>query len=139
MSSSHGAMKSLSILVADDEENIRAFVEVCATAEGHQVLGVENAREAKEALAKQPYDLVITDILMPEGDGLDLITQLRKLQPSARIVAMSGGGRYMESDDCLKMARGLGANAVMMKPFNREALLSAVKEAMSPPVERGMW
>lgn len=125
-------MKALSILVADDEENIRALIELCAAGEGHQVTLVENLRAAKEAFAKVPFDLVITDILMPDGDGLDLITQLRKIQPDARVVAMSGGGRYMESDDCLRMARGLGANVVLMKPFNREGLLDAMRQALAP-------
>jgi DNA-binding NtrC family response regulator len=131
-------MKPLSVLVADDEEDISALVELCVGAQGHQVQCVANAREAKEALASKQFDLVITDILMPEGDGLDLITQLRKIQPAARILAMSGGGRYMESDDCLKMARGLGAHAVVMKPFNREQLLAGVAQALAPVPERGL-
>lgn len=125
-------MKTLSVLLADDEEDIRVLVELCVTEEGHTVRAVSNAREAKEALGQQTFDLVITDILMPEGDGLDLIAQLRKIQPGARILAMSGGGRYMESDDCLKMARGLGAHAAIMKPFTREQLLAGVTQALAP-------
>lgn len=123
-------MKSLSVLIADDEENISTLVQICVTAVGHNAVSVASAREAKEMLAKQPFDLVITDILMPDGDGLDLITQLRTVQPAARILAMSGGGRYMEGDDCLKMARGLGAHAVVMKPFDRAQLMGSIELAM---------
>lgn len=123
-------MKPLSVLIADDEDSISALVQICVTAEGHQAICVTGAREAKEAMARQKFDLVITDVLMPDGDGLDLITQLRKVQPAARVLAISGGGRFMEGNDCLKMARGLGANAVVMKPFNREQLLSGMEQAM---------
>ena len=110
-------MKSLSILVADDEDSIRSLLEHFFRAEGHAVLVVGNARQAVEVMAKQPFDLVITDVLMPDGDGLDLITELRKRQPAARILAMSGGGRYLEGSDYLKLAKGLGAHAAIMKPF----------------------
>lgn len=123
------------MLIADDEENIAALVQMCVVAEGHQAVCVGSAREARAALAKQRFDLVITDILMPDGDGLDLITQLRRAQPAARILAMSGGGRYMEGDDCLKMARGLGAHAAVMKPFTREQLLAAIAAAMGSTPE----
>ena len=129
-------MKPLSVLIADDEENISTLVQICLTAAGHRSVCVENARQAKEQLANTSFDLVITDILMPDGDGLDLIAQVKKVQPQARILAMSGGGRYMESDDCLKMARGLGAHAVVMKPFDRAKLLAGVEQAMRPLSDR---
>lgn len=124
-------MKPLDVLIADDEENISALVQICVAAEGHRAVCVASAREAIAAMGRQQFDLVITDILMPEGDGLALITELRKSQPAARILAISGGGRYMEGDDCLKMARGLGAHAAVMKPFNREQLLSGIEQAMA--------
>lgn len=124
-------MKRLSVLIADDEENISTLVQLCVTAEGHEAVCVSGAREAKAAMARQNFDLVITDVLMPDGDGLDLITQLRKVQPATRVLAMSGGGRYMEGNDCLKMARRLGANAAVMKPFNREQLMAGIEQAMA--------
>lgn len=128
-------MKSLSVLIADDEENISTLVQICVAAAGHNAVCVGSAREARDMLRQQPFDLLITDILMPDGDGLDLITQLRKIQPNARILAMSGGGRYMEGDDCLKMARGLGAHAAVMKPFDRSQLLASIAEAMGASPE----
>ena len=130
-------MKSLSILVADDEDSIRSLLEHFFRSGGHAVVAVANAREACDALAKQPFDLVVTDVLMPDGDGLDLITELRKRQPGARILAMSGGGRYLEGGDYLKLAKGLGAHAAMMKPFTLEQLQAAMKVALESPPDAG--
>jgi DNA-binding NtrC family response regulator len=126
-------MKSLSILVADDEDSIRSLLEHFLRAAGHAVAVAGNAREACDALVRQQFDLVITDVLMPEGDGLDLITELRKRQPGARILAMSGGGRYLEGSDYLKLAKGLGAHAAMMKPFTIEQLQAAMQAALEGP------
>jgi DNA-binding NtrC family response regulator len=124
-------MNSLSILVADDEDSIRSLLEHFLKNGGHQVVVVGNAREACGAMARQPFDLVITDVLMPDGDGLDLITELRKVQPNARIVAMSGGGRYLEGSDYLKLAKGLGAHTAMMKPFTWQELQDAIHVALT--------
>jgi DNA-binding NtrC family response regulator len=129
--------KSLSILVADDEDSIRSLLEHFLTAAGHRVVIVASAREACEEMATETFDLAITDVLMPDGDGLDLITQLRKKQPNARILAMSGGGRYLEGSDYLKLAKGLGAHNAMMKPFTWQQLQTAIEAALaSPPDSR---
>jgi CheY-like chemotaxis protein len=125
-------MKSLSILVADDEESIRVLLEEWLTEATHTVVAVGNATEGISVVKQHRFDLVITDVLMPEGDGLALITELRKEQPNVRILAMSGGGRYLEGTDCLKMARGMGAHAVLTKPFGHEQLLTGIKQALAP-------
>jgi DNA-binding NtrC family response regulator len=131
-------MNSLSILVADDEDSIRSLLEHFLKSAGHKVVIVGNAREACEEMTKQNFDLVITDVLMPEGDGLDLITELKKVQPNARILAMSGGGRYLEGSDYLKLAKGLGAHSAMMKPFTWQQLQDAIKEILeAPPGDAG--
>jgi len=128
-------MNSLSILVADDEDSIRSLLKHFLANAGHRVVIVGNARQACEVFAKEPFDLVITDVLMPDGDGLDLITELRKQQPNARILAMSGGGRYLEGSDYLKLARGLGAHTAMMKPFTWQQLQAAIKVALASPAD----
>lgn len=125
-------MKSLTVLIADDEESIRALIEHWLRAAKHVVVTAGSATEAIAALQQRSFDLVITDVLMPDGDGLDLITALKQAQPAARVLAMSGGGRYMEGDDCLRMARGLGARAIVMKPFNWEQLSASIAEALAP-------
>ena len=125
-------MRSLSILVADDEDSIRSLLQHFLTNGGHNVVMVSSAREACEVMARQAFDLVITDVLMPDGDGLDLITELKKVQPKARILAISGGGRYLEGSDYLKLAKGIGAHTAMMKPFTWQQLQDAMDVALGP-------
>ncbi len=125
-------MKSLSILFADDEEDIRSIVRHWLEAEGHRMTGAGSAREAQALIAQQTFDLVITDVLMPDGDGIDLIRETRRLQPTTPILAVSGGGRYFETDDCLKVAVGLGAQAAVTKPFARAQFLAGIAAAMVP-------
>jgi DNA-binding NtrC family response regulator len=103
---------------------------------GHTVSVVGNAIEGRAALKKQAFDLVITDVLMPDGDGLNLIGEIKKSQPNARIVAMSGGGRYLHGEDYLKMARGLGAHAIVTKPFTFQELTAGMEQALAPLPDR---
>ncbi len=131
-------MKPLTILVADDEDAVRSLLEEWLKLAGHSVTAVGNATEASAVLKEHQFDLLITDVLMPDGDGLDLIAELRKAQPATRILAISGGGRYVEGDDCLRMARGLGAHAVALKPFNWEQLQMGIEQAFAPP-SRPPW
>ena len=130
-------MNSLSILVADDEDSIRSLVQHLLSGDGHAVAVVSNAREAFDQMRQKQFDLVITDVLMPDGDGIDLITELKKVQPNARILAMSGGGRYLEGSDYLKLAKGLGAHSAIMKPFTWQQLQAAIKLALVPQPEAG--
>lgn len=125
-------MKSLSVLVADDEEDIRVLLEAWLAEERHSMMTVGHAGEAVTAMAQRKFDLVITDVLMPHGDGLELIHALKREQPGARILAISGGGRYLVTDDCLRMARGLGAHAMLMKPFSKAQLLAGMAQALAP-------
>src|SRR4051794_13008531 len=97
------AAATLSILVADDEEGIRALLIHWLEERGHTVTSVESAHEASRVFKEQPFDLVITDVVMPDGDGFELISALRKAQPAARILAMSGGGKYLQGTDCLRI------------------------------------
>lgn len=124
-------MQPLTILLAEDEESIRLFVQQLLAKAGHSVTAVGSAREAGEHLQRQAFDLVITDILMPDGDGIDLITEVKKRQSRARILAMSGGGRYLEGGDYLKLATGLGAHTAIMKPFTWEQLQAAMSKALA--------
>ncbi len=131
-------MKSLNVLVADDEESIRLLLERLLREAKHTVVCAGSANEAIAAFRGQRFDLLITDVLMPDGDGLDLISALRQAQPKARILAISGGGRYVEGEDCLKMARGLGAHAIVTKPFGWEQLLAGIEQALAPAAEPGV-
>ena len=103
---------------------------------GHVVFLARNGTEALKLARANTVDLVVTDILMPDGDGLMLIDGLRKTQPTARVLAISGGGRYMDSREYLKIAEGFGADAALMKPFNREKFLQGLGRAMAPRTPR---
>jgi CheY-like chemotaxis protein len=132
-------MKPLSILIVDDEESIRLLVQHWLAAAGHTVVSAGDGKEARDAVRRQQFDLVITDVLMPDVDGLDLIGELKKAQPATRVLAISGGGRYVDGGDCLKMARGLGAHSAVTKPFSWEQLQAGMEQALAPMPERGLW
>lgn len=119
----------LSILVADDEEGIRSLLVRWLGKHGHQVSCVSSGQDASRLLEQHRFDLVITDVVMPDGDGFELIPAVRKTQPTARILAISGGGRFIPSTDCLSLARGLGAHAAVLKPFNWEQVRMGIVQA----------
>lgn len=131
-------MKPLSVLVADDEEDIRLLLEQWLKPQGHIVILARNGPEALKAARGNAVDLLVTDILMPDGDGLMLIEGLKKTHPTARVLAISGGGRYMDGQEYLRIAEGFGANAALMKPFNREKFLQSVESALRPSPKSGI-
>jgi CheY-like chemotaxis protein len=124
------AVISLSVLVADDQEGIRNLLANWLQSQGHTTVLAGSALEAGRLLEEHQFDLVITDVVMPDGDGFELIAAFRKAQPLARIIAISGGGKYLEGTDCLRVARGLGAHAVVMKPFTWEQLQAGIAAAL---------
>jgi CheY-like chemotaxis protein len=93
---------------------------------GHEATLVDNGRRAVAALRAAPYDCLLTDLFMPEQEGLETIPEARKAFPELRIVAMSGGGFTHDGASFLSIARALGAQAILEKPFSRQALLDAV-------------
>ena len=124
-------MKPISVLIADDEEDIRLLLDQWLKPMGHAIRLACNGTEALKIARGVAIDLLITDILMPDGDGLVLIEGLKKSQPAVRVLAISGGGRYMDSREYLKIAEGFGADAAIMKPFNREKFLQGLGRAMA--------
>ena len=123
-----------SILIVDDEEEMRDTLERVLAAAGYRVVTASNGAEVSSILAQVHVDLVMTDLLMPEKDGTEVIAELRKKHPNTPIVAMSGGGR-MPRGDYLKIARMFGAHAILEKPFTNEQLLSTI-ELLLPPKKR---
>jgi len=126
-------MTPLSVLLAEDEEHIRTLVCGWLEQAGHRVTCARTGLEAINFAKKQGFELAITDIIMPDGDGTGFIAELKKLRPATRVLAISGGGRIIDGNDCLRIAQGLGAHAALMKPFNRDQLLAAVAQTLAPP------
>ena len=116
-----------SILVVDDEADIVTTLVQLLQREGHRVTSAADGRQAIACLGKVAFDVVITDMFMPEVDGAQLIMVIRRVQPNAAIVAMSGGGVYMSPTEALAMARKLGTSALLSKPFGREELITCLQ------------
>ncbi len=118
-------MNSRSILVVDDEAELRDVVTRVLMDAGHRITTAEDGREAIARMEKETFDLVLTDVIMPEKDGMQVITEARRRLPQVKIVAMSGGG-HIPRDQYLRIATGLGAHAVLEKPFTSRELIDTV-------------
>jgi CheY-like chemotaxis protein len=120
-------MKSLSILVVDDHPIMREVVCQILEDAGHHVRDAGDGAEALRVVATTRFDLVVTDIVMPEMDGIELIGELGRRHPEIRVIAMSGGGERFPMRDGLAIARRLGAGMTLNKPFLPEQLIEAVE------------
>jgi DNA-binding response OmpR family regulator len=118
------------ILVIDDDEQIRTTLRRVLELEGHEVLVAADGKEGVKLFREQGADLIITDIVMPDKEGLETIMELRRDFRDAKIVAISGGG-HIDGECYLMMAEQLGAGHTLTKPFEREQLLAAVGEALA--------
>lgn len=113
------------ILVIDDEQGMREAVQKILTRAGHQVSLASNGREGLARVAASPPDIVVTDVFMPEKDGIETTITLRKTYPKVKIIAISGGGRT-SNFDFLEIAKKMGAHAVLQKPVRMAELLDQV-------------
>ena len=120
--------RQLQILVADDVEEIKQLVALWLEEAGHAVTHASNGRDVVRLVKDRAFDLVVTDIVMPNGDGWDAILAINRLRPGTRILAISGGGKHMPADACLRVAKGVGADHILKKPFHRAQLLEAVNQ-----------
>lgn len=125
-------MNPLSILIIDDEESIRDLLGAILQHHGHKVSVAATGRAALLLLGTETYDVMITDIIMPDMDGIEIIAAAKKLRAGLPIIAISGGGNLMSSHDCLRMAKMIGARVVLAKPFNEKQLVEAIEQAVAP-------
>jgi DNA-binding NtrC family response regulator len=116
------------ILVIDDSQSVLALMERILAGAGHQVTACLSAKQAMKLAAVTPVDLIITDLYMPDKDGLEVIAEARKVCPKVPVLAVSsvGGAKNM-----LHTAKHLGAANTLEKPFSKEQLLQAVAAAMA--------
>jgi DNA-binding response OmpR family regulator len=114
------------VLVIDDDPVARMTVRAILEDEGYSVTCAEDGRRGLEAFRKLRPDLVVTDIVMPEKEGIETILELRSIWPRGPIIAISGGGRTGNTD-YLRLAQGMGANAILRKPFEPAELLSCIR------------
>jgi len=113
------------ILVIDDDLQVRHLMVLALNNAGHQTFSAENGAEGIKAYRANPADLVITDLIMPEKEGIETIIELRREFPAVKIIAISGGGRQ-SGRDFLPVARKLGAQRTLQKPFTIDELYDCV-------------
>ncbi len=118
------------VLIVDDEELVRVTVRQILENAGYETSEASDGQQALDDYKESRPDLVITDIIMPNKEGIETIIELRAMDPEAKIIAISGGGR-IGANDYLELAKRLGANKVIAKPLNSEKLLQAVEIVMS--------
>ena len=118
-----------SILLVDDSPEIRRTIERLLTSAGHTVAVAADGAAGLRALETAAFDLVLTDIVMPDMEGLEMIRRIRKTHPSLPIIAMSGGGRGT-ANDYLGFASNFGAAKTLEKPFAFDVLSAAIDEVL---------
>jgi DNA-binding NtrC family response regulator len=124
------------VLVIDDDDVVRESIVYILVDGGYDVVSAEDGLRGMIVFRSEQPDLVITDILMPEQEGIQTIAEMRKEKPDAKIIAISGGGR-VGNGDFLGMARALGAMDTISKPFDPDTMLLIVAECLAGRVRGG--
>ena len=118
------------ILVIDDAPHIRTVITEYLLLEGHTVDSAENGKEGLKLIDLNHYDLVITDVVMPEKDGFEVLTALKRKGSTVRIIVISGGAARLDPQLLLETAKAMGANRVLTKPLDFWKLQIAVREVL---------
>jgi DNA-binding response OmpR family regulator len=118
------------ILIVEDDEELREMLNVSLARRNFSVFEASNGKEAILHFKPSITDVVVTDIIMPEEDGLKVIMRLRELKPSIKIIAISGGGKAGPGS-YLNLAKALGADAIFSKPFSINDLIIKIEELLN--------
>lgn len=118
------------ILVIDDDDQVRTLFRMILERAGYQVEEAADGRSGARKFRENPADLIITDIIMPEQEGIQTILELRRDFPDVKIIAISGGGTT-PSGTYLDLANRLGARRTFSKPIKRQQLLDAVEQVLA--------
>ncbi|MFC1747289.1 response regulator [Pseudomonadota bacterium] len=118
------------ILVVDDEEPIRSLVRKILTKDGHDVMEAENGQIACDMFSSADIDLIVTDLVMPEKNGIEMIMEIKRLNPNVKVIAISGGIGFSGQIDLLSVASLLGAKHIIKKPFGVEDIRNAVNDML---------
>ncbi len=118
------------ILIVEDEEYMREMLVDTLEKEGYDVSVAVNGVEAIKAIEEETFDLIVTDIVMPEKDGLSTILQTKRDNENIKIIAISGGDRSFTGSSYLQIAKNIGVERTFQKPFNSKEFLRAIKEVL---------
>ncbi|OIO69652.1 MAG: response regulator [Zetaproteobacteria bacterium CG12_big_fil_rev_8_21_14_0_65_55_1124] len=119
------------ILIIDDEQLFRQMLRQMLEQAGHEVTEAADGAQGIEAFKWQPADLVITDIFMPDKEGISTILDLKKEFPDVKVIAITGGGNRRRGFEYLEYASKIGADKVLSKPFERQEILDAIHELLA--------
>jgi len=117
------------LLIIDDDDQFRGMLRHMLEREGYEIVDAPNGKEGIRRYREDPADLIITDMLMPEKEGVETIMELKRDFPDVKIIAISGGGR-IGPEEYLYVAKKIGALQTLTKPIGREELLKAVREIL---------
>ncbi len=117
------------ILVIDDDVQVRQMLKQTLEREGYEVVDAADGNEGIKLYRDEPTDLIITDIIMPDKEGIETIIELKRDFPDVKIIAVSGGGR-IDSRNYLEVAHGFGVDRTFTKPFDRAELLEAIQQLL---------
>jgi YesN/AraC family two-component response regulator len=120
------------ILIIDDEPQIRSMLKLMLERDGYEVAEAPDGIEGIRIYRQNPADLIITDLIMPNKDGIGVIIDLKKEFPNVKIIALSGGG-LNKPEGYLKGAKKLGAACTLTKPIDRGEMLRAIKDVLKSP------
>ena len=121
------------ILLVDDDNQVRDMLKKIFVMEGYEVVEAADGLQATELYDPEVIDLVVTDIVMPEKEGLQTIREIKQVNPEARIIAISGGGR-IKPEDYLDWANRIGVDQTFTKPIRRTEILAAISELLDGAV-----
>jgi DNA-binding NtrC family response regulator len=117
------------ILLIEDDFAVGESIALALRAKGHNVVTAEDGRTGLRKFERAAFDLVITDLIMPEQEGIETIRLIRRLSRDMKIIAISGGGRHANFS-ALRMAQRLGATTTLAKPFTLDALYQQVDKTL---------
>jgi CheY-like chemotaxis protein len=118
------------ILMVEDEKYSRSMFVQLLRERGYEVFEADNGLTGMQQLREQTVDLVVTNMIMPEMDGVETIVAVRSRYPAVKILAISGSG-FNHADSCLKIARALGAHKTLAKPLDPTEFLRTVEELLT--------
>jgi len=117
------------VLIIEDDHNILLMIKRMLESYEFDIKLASNGKEGLEMFHKYKVDLVITDIIMPEKEGLETIREMKRIRHDLKIIAMSGGGK-ISADNYLETAKIFGASKILQKPFTRKQMVSSVQEIL---------
>lgn len=116
----------MKILIVDDDSALRSVLSDMIKSIGLESIEVPAGRSALEVVRQETFDILLTDVIMPEVDGVELVRAARAANAGCAIIAMSGGSRALPATIGLKLTEAFGADSVLYKPFTRADLMSAI-------------